>query len=54
MSVADAPSVVEQYPNEVYPEQRGPEATTVESGPIGQNQMWIRPDRNRGITLLNF
>ena len=54
MIAADTPSVVETSANEIYPQQTGPEATTLESGPIGQNQVWIRPRRNRGIALLKY
>ena len=51
---ADTASVVESSANEVDRQPIGPEATTVESGPIGQNRVWFRPRRNRGITLLKY
>ena len=54
MVAADTPSVVESSANEVDPQQTGPEATTVESGPNSQNQVWIRPRGNRGTTLLKY
>ena len=54
MIAADTPSVAESPANEVDPQQTGPEATTVENGPIGQNQVWFRPRRNRGIRVLNY